>query len=113
MRFLCIYRAEERTTPPPQEEMAAMGALIGEMTKAGVLLATEGCMPSRHGFRMRVDDGKYTTTDGPFAETKELICGFCLLQCKSREEAEQWTRRFLAVVGRGSSEVRPIWDAPA
>src|SRR5258707_9747963 len=77
MRYLCLYKpGNEEDRPPTQEEMATMGALIGEMTKAGVLLATEGCLPSSKGFRMRVDGGKYTVTDGPFPETKELVAGF-------------------------------------
>jgi hypothetical protein len=115
MRFLCIYRAEqpEQERAPTAEEMAAMGKLIEEMTKAGVLLATDGCMHSKYGFRMRVEDGKFTTTDGPFAETKELVCGMAMLQVKSREEAEYWTKRFLATVGHGSSEVRRLHDMPA
>ncbi|HEY6881949.1 MAG TPA: YciI family protein [Polyangiales bacterium] len=114
MRFLCIYRRDEapaEACPPNAQEQVAMGALIEEMTKAGVLLATEGCMPSQHGFKMRVEDGKFTVTDGPFAETKEMVCGMALLQCKSREEAEYWTRRFLATTGSGTSEVRQLYDA--
>jgi hypothetical protein len=57
---------------PTEEEMASMGKLIGEMAQAGVLLATEGCLPSSKGMRLRLDAGKFTVTDGPFPETKEL-----------------------------------------
>jgi hypothetical protein len=115
MRFLYLYRPQtaERTTPPTQEEMASMGVLIGEMAKAGVLLATEGCLPSSKGMRVRIDAGKFTVTDGPFPETKELIAGFCLVQVKSREEAVEWGKRFLAVVGHGESEIRLLHDTPA
>ena len=115
MRYLCVYRpqVEERDTPPTQEEMHAMGKLIGDMAKAGVLLATEGCLPSSKGFRVKVDGGKFSVTDGPFPETKELIAGFCLMQVKSKEEAVEWTKRFLAVAGSGESEVRLLHDAPA
>lgn len=110
MRFLCVYRPgrPEREGPPSEEEMRNMGRLIDEMTKAGVLLATEGCLPSSKGCRIRVDSGKYIVTDGPFPETKELIAGFCLLQVKSKDEAVEWGKRFLQVVGEGESEIRQI-----
>jgi len=115
MRYLCIYRpqAEERDTPPTQQELAAMGKLIGDMQRAGVLLATEGCMSSSHGVRVRVDSGKYAVTDGPFAEPRELISGFCLIQVKSKAEAIEWGKRFLAVVGRGETEIRQLHEMPA
>ena len=115
MRFLCVYRpgTPERDEPPTQEEMEKMGAFIDEMAKAGVLLATEGCLPSSKGMRVRVDKGKYTVTDGPFPETKELISGFCLMQVKSRAEAVEWTKRFLAILGEGETEIRLLHDTPA
>ncbi|HTA89145.1 MAG TPA: YciI family protein [Polyangiaceae bacterium] len=115
MRFLCLYRpgTVESDKPPAQEEMAAMGKLIDEMTKAGVLLAAEGCLPSSKGVRLHIDSGKFSVTDGPFPETKELIAGFCLLQVKSKAEALEWTKRFLAVVGEGTSEIRLLHDQPA
>lgn len=112
MRFLCVYRpgSPERTTPPTADESAAMGKLIASMSRAGVLLATEGCEPTTKGARVRVDAGKFTVTDGPFPETQELIAGFCLLQVKSKEEAIEWGKRFLAVAGRGESEIRQLRD---
>ena len=113
MRYLCVYKAEERNTAPSQEEMTAMGALIAEMNKAGVLLGTEGCAPSSKGFRARIDGGKFTVTDGPFPETKELLCGYCLMEVKSKAEALEWTKRFLSVAGRGESEVRLIYEGPS
>jgi hypothetical protein len=115
MRFLCVYKPgkPESDAPPTQEEMAKMGKLIDEMTRAGVLLTTEGCLSSSKGARVRVDAGKYTVTDGPFPETKELIAGFCLLQVKSMAEAVEWTKRFLSVVGEGESEIRQLCDVPA
>lgn len=115
MRFLCVYRPGtlESNRPPTAEEQTAMGKLIGEMAQAGVLLAAEGCLPSAFGARVRIDDNKFTVTDGPFPETKELIQGLCLLQVKSKEEAIEWTKRFLAVVGEGESEVRLLHDTAA
>jgi len=91
--------------------MAAMGQLIDEMTKAGVLLATEGCQSSAKGARVRLADGTITVTDGPFTESKELIGGFAIIQVKSKEEAVEWTRRFLRVAGDGESEIRLLHEA--
>lgn len=109
MKFLGIYRpGKPEGTPPTQEEMENMGKLIDEMTKAGVLLATEGCMPSSTGARVRYKKGKFTVTDGPFSETKEIIGGFALFKASSKAEAIEWTKRFLTVAGDGESEVRQI-----
>jgi hypothetical protein len=115
MRFLCIYRpgTPESNTPPTPEEQAAMGKLIGDMAKAGVLLGAEGCLPSAFGTRVRIESGEYSVTDGPFPETKELIAGFCLLQVKTKAEAIEWTKRFLSLVKTGTSEVRQLHDTPA
>jgi len=115
MRFLCIYRpgTPEQDRPPTQEEMATMGKLIEDMSKAGVLLAAEGCLPSSKGARVRINSGKFQVTDGPFPETKELIAGLCMLQVKTMAEAVEWTKRFLNVVGEGESEIRQLHDVPA
>ncbi len=113
MRYLCIYRAAETGTPPTPEEQAAMGALIEEMAAAGVLLGTEGCLPSARGFRVRREGDEITVTDGPFTESREVVGGFALIQAPSREEAVRWTRRFLEVAGDGESEVRELYEQPA
>src|SRR5690606_35257790 len=70
-RFLAVFKAVETNEPPTPEHMAAMGELIREMTEAGVLLATEGCLPSAYGVRLRQADGKVTVTDGPFTGSKQ------------------------------------------
>jgi len=109
VRFLAIYKTEETEFPPTTDEIARMEALIEEMTNAGVLLSTEGCLPSAQGARVRLSDGKITVTDGPFTESKELIAGFALLKVSSKEEAIAWARRFLEVVGgSGESELRQL-----
>lgn len=115
MRFLCIYRpgTPEQERPPTREQQAAMGKLLGEMARAGVLLAAEGCLPTRYGARLRIEQGKHTVLDGPFPETKELVAGMCMLQVKSKAEAVEWTKRFLSVVGEGESELRQLHDVPA
>jgi hypothetical protein len=73
MRFLCLYKPGKPERPPTQQEMAEMGKFIGEAMEAGWLIATEGCLPSAAGVRVRLSDGKFTVTDGPFAETKEVL----------------------------------------
>jgi len=110
MRFLSIYKTIERNAAPTQEEMAAMGKLIEDGMKAGWLLGTEGCLPSKLGARVRRSDGKVTVTDGPFAESKEMVGGFAILKANSKEEAVELARRFLSVVGQGECELRQLCD---
>ena len=110
MRFLSIYKTVEKNAPPTPEHMAEMGKLIEEFTKSGALLATEGCLPSSKGARVRFSGGKLTVTDGPFTESKELVAGFALLQAKSKEEAIELTKTFLKVAGDGECEIREIFE---
>jgi hypothetical protein len=111
MRFLSIYKTAERNTPPSAEEMTAMGKLIQEGMKAGWLLSTEGCLPTALGARVRRSGGNLAVTDGPFAETKEAIGGFAILQAKSKEEAIELTRQFLKIAGDGECELRQLYEA--
>ena len=110
MKFLSIYKAVERNTPPSAEEMAAMGKLIEEGMKAGTLLATEGCLPSALGARVRLSGGKLSVTDGPFTEAKELVGGLAILKANSKEEAIQMAKDFLKVVGEGECELRQVYE---
>lgn len=112
MRFLSIYKSPERNTPPTQAEMDRMGKLIEEGMRAGWLLGTEGCLPSALGARVRIDGDKFAVTDGPFAEAKEVVGGFALLQAKSKEEALELVKDFLKVVGTGECELRQLYEAP-
>ena len=114
MRFLCLYKpGKKEGGPPSQQEMDAMGKLIEEAMKAGWLLSTEGCLPSSTGARVRFSEGKFTVTDGPFAETKELVGGFAIIQAGSKEEAIAHTKYFLQVAGGGETEIRQLYEAPA
>jgi hypothetical protein len=114
MRFMMLYKPGKETgAPPSEQEMAGVGQLIEEMAKSGVLLATDGLQPSSKGVRVRISGGKFTVTDGPFTETKELIAGYAIVQVKSKDEAIELAKRFLAVMGEGESEVRQMHDAPA
>src|SRR5947207_5153143 len=111
MRFLSIYKTVERTAAPTQEEMATMGKLVEEGMKAGWLLATEGCLPSALGARVRRANGKISVTDGPFIETKELVGGFAILKANSKEEAIELARNFLQNAGEGECELRQLYEA--
>jgi hypothetical protein len=113
MRFLSIYKTVETNTPPSLEHMTKMGQLIEESMRAGVLLATEGCLPSALGARVRLSNGRISVTDGPFTETKEVIGGFAVLQANSKAEAIELARRFLEVAGDGECEIRQIFTADA
>jgi hypothetical protein len=113
MRFLSIYKTAERTAPPSAEDMAQMGRLIEEGMKAGWLISTEGCLPTALGARVRRSSNDLTVTDGPFAETKEVVGGFAILQANSKEEAIELARRFLSVAGDGECELRQLYEANA
>jgi len=111
MRFLCLYKPfKAECAPPTQGEMAEMGRFIQESVKSGKLLATEGCLPSALGARIRKTNGQFKVTDGPFAEAKEIVGGFALIQAKSREEAIEFTKAFMKIAGDGETEVRQVAD---
>lgn len=111
MRFLSIYMSPERNTPPTAEEMATMGKLVEDWMKSGKLLATEGCMPSSLGARVRIDGGKHSVSDGPFTESKEVVGGFAILDAPSKEIAIGYVKEFLNAVGQGTCELRQLYDA--
>jgi hypothetical protein len=111
MRFLSIYKTRERVTPPSPEEMAQMGKLVEEGMKAGWLLATEGCLPSALGARVRRTDGNISVIDGPFAETKEVVGGFAILKANSKAEAIHLAKDFLQYVADGECELRQLYEA--
>ena len=97
MRFMVIVKAtpdSEAGVMPSTEDLTAMGDYNEELAKAGVMLGGEGLHPSSAGARVRFDaEGRATVVDGPFAETKELIAGFWILQCRSKAEVIEWMRR--------------------
>ncbi|MEU3841586.1 YciI family protein [Streptomyces sp. NPDC028635] len=99
-RYLSLVRIDENNAPaggPSDELMQRMGELIEEITKAGVMLATDGLTPSAQGKRVRWEGGELSVTDGPFTETKEVVGGYAIMQCKDMAEAVEWTKRFLKV----------------
>ena len=97
MRFMILIRSNatsESDAMPEESLIAAMAAYHEELAQAGVLLDANGLQPSARGWRVRYRNGKGSIVDGPFAETKELIAGYTMIQVPSREAAIEWTRRF-------------------
>lgn len=114
MRFMLMTRADEHSEAgafPSPEVMAAMGTFMEEITQAGVLLSAEGLQPSSKGARLKLSKGKLTVTDGPFAETKEMISSFAIVEVASKEEAIEWAARWAKLFGELECEIRPIFDA--
>ena len=116
MRFMIIVKANKDTEAgvmPEEKLMADMAAYHEELTRAGVLLDANGLQPTSKGARIRYSGGKRSVIDGPFAETKELIAGYTLIQVKSRDEAMEWARRFPAPFGEGQDgeiEIRQLFE---
>jgi hypothetical protein len=99
-RYLSLVQIDESTAPaegPSTELMQRMGELIDEMTKAGVLLDTAGLTPTAQGTRVHWSGGQTSVTDGPLTESKEVVGGYAIVQCKDKAEAVEWTKRFLQV----------------
>jgi hypothetical protein len=113
MRFMVLVKANkdsEAGVLPPENEIVAMGKFNEELVKAGALLAADGLQASSKGARIKfAPGGKPTVIDGPFAETKELIAGFWMVQMKSKAEAIEWFKRCPAEVGE--IEIRQVFDA--
>ena len=116
MRFMMIVKAtkdSEKGVMPSEKLINEMQKYHEELQKAGVLLDGSGLKPSRHGWRVKYAGGKRTVVDGPFAEAKELVAGYTLIQVKSREEAMEWARRFPNPSidgGEAELEVRPLYE---
>lgn len=116
MRFLMMVKANEDSEAgkvPSQELLDAMGKYNEQLQKAGVLVDLAGLYPSSKGARIKYAGNKQTVVDGPFAETKELIGGYWIIQVKSREEAIEWAKRAPNPHGEGKEgeiELRPIFD---
>ena len=116
MRFLSMIRVDETTGQVPSEQlMADMGKLIEDLTRTGQLVSTAGLRPTSEGVRVRLHrGGRLTVVDGPFAESKEVIGGYAILEAQSKDEAVELTRRFLKVHGTDwdlECEVRQL-DGP-
>ena len=113
MRFIVMVKASKESEAgglPTEKELAQMGAFNEKMVKAGIMLAAEGLHPSSRGARIKFAGAKPAVTDGPFAETKELVAGFWLLQVKSRDEAIEWIKRAPFTNGE-EVEIRQVFES--
>lgn len=109
-KFLMTYANDPNAPPPTPEKMAAIGAYAERNIKAGVVIMTGGLVRPTRGIQVRADKGTFTVTDGPFAETKELIDGFALIRAKSKEEAIAVAREFMELAGDGTGEILQVFD---
>ena len=108
MRFIVmgmVSKESEAAPPPNPEAFAAMQKYNEELAKAGILLAAEGLAPTSKGARVKFSGDKRTVIDGPFAETKEVVAGFSIIQVKSMEEAIEWVKRVPNIFPNGEAEV--------
>jgi hypothetical protein len=110
MKFLMTYASTSKVPPTP-EQMAAIGKFSQEMAATGNLLMTGGLQRPTKGTRVQFTGGKFTVLDGPYAETKELIDGFALIDVKSHEEALALAERFMSIAGEGDGEVLQVYDS--
>jgi hypothetical protein len=107
MRYLMLAMNDENTPAPDEKLYAEMAKFIEEMTANGSLLATGGLDPA--GTRVQSVGDDVTVTDGPFAETKESVGGFALIECRTKEEAIEHARRFRKIVGDGESRIHQVF----
>jgi len=116
MRFMVIVKAtkdSEAGVMPDDKLLAEMATFHEELQKAGVLRDASGLKPTRHGWRIRYAGDRRSVIDGPFAETKELVAGYTMIEVNSREEALEWTKRFPNPSldnGEAEIEVRPLFE---
>ncbi len=110
MKFLMTYTQKPDAPPPTPAQMATIGAFSERNVKAGILLMTGGLVRPSKGIQLRSENGEFSVTDGPFAETKELIDGFALIQVGSREEAIVIAKEFMSIAGDGTGEILQVFD---
>jgi hypothetical protein len=113
LRVLVMQKADaasEKGTPPSPEVTAKVGALVDEMKRAGVYLTGAGLKPSSRSSRLHFVGGKQSWTDGPFAESKELVSGYSIIKVDSKKEAVEWTNRYAAILGDCEVDLREVHD---
>lgn len=111
MKFLMITKSVPGAPPPSPQQMAELGRFTEEMIKSGVVLLTGGMIRPSTGIQIRSTAGKVSVTDGPYAETKELIDGFAIVEARSKEDAIAHAARFLNIVGDAEGEILRIFSA--
>jgi hypothetical protein len=110
MKFLMTYQGKPDAPPPTPEQMARLGTFTERNIKSGVVVLTGGLVRPSRGIQIRCDSGKVSITDGPFAETKELIDGFALVEVASRDEAIKLASEFMQIAGDGTGEILQVYD---
>jgi hypothetical protein len=117
MKYMMMFKTDEAPPPPGQsackQHLPEMAKLHDDLRKAGVMLVSEGLLPSVTGAKVVHDRGKISVTDGPFAEAKELVAGFCIVKVKSKQEAVDLAGRFLTIAGGGRCEILEVFEPPA
>ena len=113
MRFLLTYQQSPDLPPPTPEKMAAIGAYTQKNIESGVVVMTGGLIRPTHGTQVKCERGKVSVTDGPFAESKELIDGFALVNVGSKAEAIALATEFMQLAGDGTGEILQVFDAGA
>lgn len=115
MRYMILLKSDKDTEAgvlPDERLFTEMMKFNEELVKAGMMLAGEGLQPSSKGARVKYSKGKWTVTDGPFAETKEVLAGFWIWEVKSKEEAIEWVKRIPNPAGvEGEIEIRQVFEA--
>jgi hypothetical protein len=111
MKFLCLSTddPEKLRVPPTPEQLAAIGAFMVEAAQSGNIFLTGGVRPSEASIRIAYEDGKPSVTDGPYAEAKELVAGFAIIDVESRDEAIHWVTRFAEAAGVARMEIRELF----
>ena len=111
MKFLCLSKDDPETLriPPTPERLAAIGEFMVEAASGGHIFLTGGVRPSEAAVRITYEDGKRIVTDGPYAEAKELVAGFAIIDVASQDEAIQWVSRFAEVAGVTDMEIRELF----
>jgi hypothetical protein len=110
MKFLMTYAQKPDSPPPTEQQMAAIGALTQRNLASGAILMTGGLVRPSRGIQLRSEGGKVSVTDGPFAETKELIDGFALVVASSQDEAIAMATEFMSLAGDGTGEILQVFD---
>jgi hypothetical protein len=113
MKFMLMFKTDRPPEPgvsPCKKELPEMAKLMGELMAKGVIVSTEGLMPTDTGAKVSYAGGRLTVKDGPFAEAKELVAGFAVVDVKSKAEAVELAKQFLTIAGEGTSEVVQVFE---
>jgi hypothetical protein len=113
MRYMLTFKTDEAPKPglsACKQYLPEMAKLMGELTAAGVVVSSEALLPSATGARIAFSRGNIAVTDGPFAEAKEVVAGFCIVNVKSKAEAVELGRKFLTIAGEGRCEILEVFE---